>query len=281
MRPDAHPILVRPLRGDLTPSLIQSLAERRARDELKLFAAEGLRFSMAAKAAQVPFCGLAICKPLLSPAPRIFVREATQARVPLLAIEREPFLAISQMKESSGLIGVFPSWQDPLPTSIRKNDCWLGIESIRTPGNLGTILRCGEAVGATGLLIFGPHNAGPDPFDPGVVRASMGSIFGYRIIRTHHAEFRKWPRRSELRVFGATPTNAVDYRAVTYRRPVVLMLGDERSGLSEAQIATCDNFIRIPMKGCLDSLNVAMATAVWLYEVHNQRHPIASRRRSS
>lgn len=115
---------------------------------------------------------------------------------------------------------------------------------------------------------------GADPFDPQSVRASMGSIFAHRMIRTTHASFRKWARRGDLSVVGASPEAQTDYRSVTYRRGVVLMLGHERSGLSDGQRNTCDRMVRIPMVGSPDSLNLAMAGTLMLYEVLNQRRPV-------
>jgi len=140
---------------------------------------------------------------------------------------------------------------------------------------VGTILRTGDAVGASGLIVFdrsaeGSAN-GVDPFDPGTVRATMGSIFRHRFVRTTHREFRRWGR---LTAIGASPTATSDYRTIDYRRPVLMMLGDERAGLSEGQKRTCNTLARIPMTGHPDSLNIAMAGAVMLYEIHNQRHPL-------
>ena len=152
--------------------------------------------------------------------------------------------------------------------------CWIALETIRSPGNLGTILRTCEAVGAAGLILLRPRGAVIDPHDPDVVRASLGAVLSRRLVRATPSELRGWARRSDCVVVGATPKGSHDYRAVSYRRPVVLMLGDERKGLSPRQQALCDVTVRIPMAGRGDSLNVAVAAGVLLYEVQNQRHPM-------
>jgi TrmH family RNA methyltransferase len=155
------------------------------------------------------------------------------------------------------------------------SDLWLALEHVCSPGNLGTLLRTSEAVGATGLVALG---AGVDPWDPAVVRATMGALFTRRIVRAGARVLRAWARRHGVAIVGADGEGARDFREVSYRRPVVLVLGDERKGLSPVQRAACDELVRIPMTGRTDSLNVAVAKKTWrsvlLYEAYAQRHPL-------
>ena len=106
----------------------------------------------------------------------------------------------------------------------------------------------------------------------------MGSLFAHRLVRTTHRAFRRAPGRRGLLVLGGTPEATDDYRQPDYRRAVALMLGDERKGLSEGQRASCDGFVRIPMVGAPDSLNLAMAGTLMLYEALNQRAPPPNRK---
>ena len=151
---------------------------------------------------------------------------------------------------------------------------WLGIESSRNPGNLGTILRAAKACGAEGLMVFGNRGQTADVFDPQVIRASMGAALQLRFVRTTYRELERWSYRSEIRVIGADAAGTLDYRQVKFRRPVLIMLGDERSGLSPGQTAACDVFARLPMARGVDSINVAMAATVLLYEAYGQKHPL-------
>ena len=105
----------------------------------------------------------------------------------------------------------------------------------------------------------------------------MGAIFEQRLVRTGHRHLRTWKRRTRTCVVGTASDARIDYRALSYRRPVVLMMGCEREGLSPEQRAVCDRIVRIPMVGGADSLNLAAAAAVLLYEVFNQRTPRARR----
>ena len=98
-----------------------------------------------------------------------------------------------------------------------------------------------------------------DPFDPAVVRATMGALFKQTIIRTSGEQLRRWVRMHNIQVIGASPDGLVDYNQVSYTRPAVLMLGGERKGLTDEQRCMCDRIVRIPMVEGMDSLNVAVA----------------------
>jgi TrmH family RNA methyltransferase len=134
-------------------------------------------------------------------------------------------------------------------------------------------MRSMKASGAEGLMMFGNRGQFLDPYDPSVLRASMGAQLGLRIVKTNYKELQRWTYRSEIRVLGADAAGRVDYRSVKFRRPVLLMVGDERSGLSPGQSSACDGLVKIPMASGVDSLNVAMAATVLLYEAFGQKHP--------
>ena len=144
----------------------------------------------------------------------------------------------------------------------------MALDQVHSPGNLGTILRTGDAVGASGLILLGDA---VDPYDPACVRATMGAIFAQRLIRVTAAEFAAWKCRSGCRLVGTSPHAARDYRAVSYPVQTVLFMGGERRGLSNERQRLCDDLVRIPMVGRGDSLNLAIATGVLLYEVFNQQ----------
>jgi TrmH family RNA methyltransferase len=280
MRPEAspRPIVVRPFSGEFSLELVHSLRERRVRDSTGLYIAEGVRFLAAATDAAAPLVGLVTCPRLMSGAlPFTIVNRAKKSGCPVLTCTDEEFRELSLANDGQGVLMVLRQRFEELPQQVRRDDLWIGVESILSPGNLGTLLRAGEAAGATGLMVFGNAMERADPFDPATIRATMGSIFAHRYVATTHRDFRRWNRRYEVTVVGATAEAQTDYRSLSYRRPTVLMLGHERSGLSDAQRKTCDAFVRIPMRGRPDSLNVAMAGTLLLYEALNQRSPIRRR----
>jgi RNA methyltransferase, TrmH family len=110
-----------------------------------------------------------------------------------------------------------------------------------------------------------------DPYDPSAIRASMGALFSLRLVRTSFDEFAAWKNQHSYPVVGTSDSAAEDYQAIQYRPPLILMMGSERQGLSPEQQKVCDIMARIPMVGRSDSLNLAVATAVMLYEIFNQR----------
>ncbi|MBC8066245.1 MAG: RNA methyltransferase [Chlorobia bacterium] len=263
-----------PLNGDLTFDLLQSLTDRSVRDRHGFYLAEGFRALHSAVSNKAPIAALAICRELLhSTEARRIVQDLKSQGCPVLNLTRSQFEDLARAPEPQGVILLLRQQWQPLPGSVRRKDLWLGIEQIRTLGNLGTLLRSAHAAGATGLMVFGPPRDRADPYDPLVVRASMGSLFALQIISTSHQAIRRWPRRYEIRIIGADGGASTDYRRLDYRKPALIMLGEERQGLGDAQRATCDAFVHIPMVKGVDSLNLAMAGTILLYEAHRQRHP--------
>lgn len=141
---------------------------------------------------------------------------------------------------------------------------WVVLETPRDPGNLGTIVRTVDAVGADGVVLVGPS---VDPFSTEAVRATMGSIFHVPIARMTEGEFLTFRAAWPGTVVGTHLLGAVDYRHADYSKPVLLMMGNEQSGLTDRLAAAADQIVRIPQAGRADSLNLAVATAVTLYEI--------------
>ena len=145
----------------------------------------------------------------------------------------------------------------------------MALEAIRDPGNLGTIIRTADAVGAAGVMLVGTCC---DPYSHEAVRASMGSIFNVPLVRMSAGALPGLGRRR-----GAATSSAricrrrEDFRAVRYRAAHLLVMGSEGPGLSPELAAACSRLVKIPMAGRLDSLNLAVATALMLYEIRKDR----------
>jgi TrmH family RNA methyltransferase len=144
---------------------------------------------------------------------------------------------------------------------------WIAAQALRDPGNLGTILRTGDAVGAGGLILI---DECVDPFSVEAVRASMGALFTQRIAAAPWADFVRWLRSGEGELIGTSLSATLDYQEPRYRKPAFLLVGNEAQGLPAAYEAECDLLVKMPMLGKADSLNAAVATAVMAYEVINQ-----------
>jgi len=249
---------------------VRALRERVERERSESYFIEGVRFVVAASDAGARFRCLVLSHKLLrSPLGQMLARRLRARGIPALVVSPAEFRELSQVDEPQGLGAVVASDWRPLPgDGPSPEDCWLLLSEIRAPGNLGTLMRTAAASGARGLIVLGSPTV--DPLHPGAVRASMGALYSLTLVRTTFRELVLWRRRFRPAFIGATPEGSQDYRAVSYRRPVVLVLGSERKGLDAAQRALCNARVRIPMVTG-DSLNLAIAGSLLLYEVWRQR----------
>jgi TrmH family RNA methyltransferase len=141
---------------------------------------------------------------------------------------------------------------------------WIVAQALRDPGNIGTILRTGDAVGAGGLILI---DDSADPFSVEAVRASMGAIFTQAVATARWPEFVSWLRSGEGQLVGTSLKATQDYLKAEYRRPCFLLIGNEQQGLPVDYEAECDALVKIPMAGRADSLNAAMAAAVMAFAI--------------
>ena len=251
---------------------IKALALKKHREETNSFMAEGLKLIIDAldlgwKLKILVIAKAALDKPL---AVKTTARAVACGALVLEANEKV-IGAITRRDNPQGVIGVFEQrWhnlRDILPSG---EDVWIALDRVRDPGNLGTILRTADAAGAKGVILIGDT---VDPFSMETVRATMGSIFAMPVARATEAEFLSFRKGFKGLVTGAHLLGAVDYRSVDYRgRPTILLMGNEQAGLTDALAAACEKLIRIPQEGRADSLNLAVATAVALYEI--RRHAL-------
>jgi TrmH family RNA methyltransferase len=198
------------------------------------------------------------------------VAEALRAAgVLLLELTAAQFGGISFKENLQGIGAVVRPRLQTLADVVpdRRSLGWVALATVGNPGNLGAILRTCDAVGCAGIILLGETT---DPYHPSAVRASMGAVFSQRLVRAELAAFGRWARDQGWVVAGTSPAAGVEYRQAVYPRPVVLLMGSERLGLSPEQQALCDLLVRIPMIGTGDSLNLAVATGVVLYEVFHQ-----------
>ena len=146
----------------------------------------------------------------------------------------------------------------------RKSPLWIVAQALRDPGNIGTILRTGDAVGAGGLILL---DESADPFSVEAVRASMGAIFTQEVAIAPWDEFIEWLRSGNGQLVGTSLKTKTDYLEADYCQPCFLLIGNEQQGLPQDYEAQCDLLVKIPMAGRADSLNAAMATAVMAFAI--------------
>jgi TrmH family RNA methyltransferase len=254
-----HP-MVRRLRG---------LHARAERDRTGLFLIEGVRFLANAVQRRAKIDTLLVAPELLNnPFGKKLVRQLARSGTRCLDVTPEVLHSAAQTDDPQGVVAaVRQEWTTLSETPPDDGLCWLAVSTVQSSGNLGSLMRTSDAVGASGVLFL---TDGPDPYDPAAVRASMGSVFALRYARVSVGELMAWKRRHECELVGTSPAAELDYQEHRYRRPGILFLGWERRGLSAEEQALCDVMVRIPMAGRCDSLNLAIAASVMLYEVFNQ-----------
>lgn len=249
---------------------IRALRQRKERERAWLFFAEGIRLVTEAVQLGAPVVHLVAAPGLLER--HAFAREVVAdqqaAGTPCLMVSDDVFASIASKEHPQGLAAVIrQQWTGLDAAPAEDGLCWIALEGVQDPGNLGTILRTSDAVGAAGVILLG--NA-TDPYDPTAIRASMGAIFAQRLVRASWDEFLVWAAAGGCHIAGTSDAASDDYCAVAYPRPLVLLMGSEREGLAPEQQRAVDRMVRIPMAGRSDSLNLAVATAIMLYEVFNQ-----------
>ena len=249
-----------------TVKYLRSLREKKHRKAAGKFLAEGLRLLTDARE-----CGHV---------PEILVMASGRDRHPLVdaleddvastggdIIETSPDILekITGKSNPQAVAAVFEEFDTSLDALDRAAaPIWLVAQELRDPGNLGTMLRTGDAVGAGGLILLDDC---ADPFSVEAVRASMGAIFTQKVARARWDEFLPWLRSGAGQLVAASLREAVPYRGASYQAPCFVLVGNESQGLPEAYEAACDLRVTMPMRGRADSLNAAVAGAVLSYEV--------------
>ena len=249
-----------------TVKRLRSLRDKKARRTEGLFLAEGLR--IVAEARDSGFL------------PEIIAFSAEGAKHPLAAeiiaaaeaaggdaIETTPDI-LSKMSGKDNPQMILGAYRQP-ETSLDRIDrskahLWIAAQALRDPGNIGTILRTGDAVGAGGLILI---DDSADPYSVEAVRASMGAVFTQDVAVARWPEFVAWLRSGEGQLVGTSLKATQDYLDTKYRQPCFLLIGNEQQGLPADYEAECDLLVKIPMAGRADSLNAAVAAAVMAFAV--------------
>jgi RNA methyltransferase, TrmH family len=249
---------------------LKSLHDKKHRQEEGLFLAEGMRVVLEALDAGAKVDTLLYAAPARDHAiTRRLVAAAEAQGADVIETSEEILHKLTRKDNPQSVVGAFAARTTALEAlDPRSSGLWIVLEAIKDPGNLGTILRLADCVGAGGVILL---DQGCDPFSVEAVRASMGAVFVTPIAQTTGAAFFAWAAAAGGVIAGASLKPGQDYQAVRYTRPSFLLMGNEQSGLPNAYEARCTHLVRIPMAGKADSLNVAMATAVLAYEAFNQQ----------
>ena len=248
---------------------IRKLDQKKYRQETGLCFIEGLRIVGEAVQTGAVIESLVIAPELLlSDFGQSLLDHPGTEQIERIEVSAEIFEKIAHKEGPQGIGAVIhQNWQSLTSIHINQEDLWIALDAVADPGNLGTIMRTAEAVGCRGIILIG-HTT--DPYDPAAIKASMGAVFSLDLAQTEWNAFQNWHLSNKLTLIGTSDSAACDYQSIKYPRPLVLLMGSERHGLSQEMINACTHNVSIPMKGRTDSLNLAVATAVVLYEIYNQ-----------
>ncbi|MGE6742268.1 TrmH family RNA methyltransferase [Allorhizobium pseudoryzae] len=249
---------------------IKGLMNKKDREESGTFMAEGLKLVIDAielgwDIRTLVYAKAAKGKPLVEQ-----VAAKTVARGGLvLEVSEKVLSSVTRRDNPQMVVGIFEQrWQTLDGLALQADQTFIALDRVRDPGNLGTIIRTADAAGASGVVLVGECT---DPFSIETVRATMGSVFAVPLYRASVAEFLAWSRASGGQVVATHLAGAVDYRTINYKaKPSILLMGNEQSGLPDELAKAADRLARIPQQGRADSLNLAIASAVMLFEA--RRH---------
>ena len=245
--------------------LLRSLHERKYRKQTGWFLAEGMRICL--EAISLGFAPMRLVYAAGRQDDAMIAELIAACRDNggrAMAVDPDLLGRISRKDNPQMVIGAFAQkWQKPAQIIPQKDTLWIALDRVRDPGNLGTIMRTADAVGAKGLILIEDCT---DPYSLEAVRASMGAVFNCDLVRMSEADFISFAPSWGGTIIGTALQASVDYRQADYSQATIMLMGNEQAGLTEALRKTVTQLIRMPMQGRSDSLNLAVATGVSLYE---------------
>jgi RNA methyltransferase, TrmH family len=248
---------------------VRGLREKKLRKRAGLFLAEGLRIMTEAREAGfLPEMLFRVKDREVHALEIALETEVLTAGGDVIETSAEIMAKLSGKDNAQAVVGVYRDHPTAL-SDLKREDApiWLVAQAMRDPGNLGTMLRTGDAIGAGGLILLDDCT---DPFSVEAVRASMGAVFTQKIVQCRWEEFIAWLRDGAGQLVGTSLQTDTDYQTAVYEPPCFILTGNEAQGLPEGYEGGCDLVVKMPMRGKADSLNAAVATAVMGYEVLNQ-----------
>ncbi|MFT4553067.1 MAG: TrmH family RNA methyltransferase [Chlamydiales bacterium] len=250
------------------------LRQRRDRDRSQTFLIEGYRELLRALEGNMSVTTLFICPEFfLGENEGALISRITEKGAEIIRCTEQVFQKLSYRDRPDGLLAIAPQLKYTLKDldgciKDKAAPFFVVAEAIEKPGNLGTILRSADAVGVDGVIIC---DRCTDIHNPNVVRASTGTLFTRPVVEATSDEVMEWLKERNVSMLAATPAATKEFTEVDLTGPVAVVLGTEQYGLSEKWMNGANCQVRIPMMGVADSLNVAMATSLLLYEVLRQR----------
>ncbi|MBN2677218.1 MAG: RNA methyltransferase [Anaerolineaceae bacterium] len=247
---------------------LRKLQQRKYRNDTGLFFLEGPRHVLQAIDLKEPIEYIVLAPSLLADPNGMkerILKHVSEERI--LEVSEETFKSFSSKDGPKGIAAVLTQRKLSISEIVTSGWCCVALSSVANPGNLGTILRTCDAVGVSTVILL-DHSV--DPYDPITLRASMGAFFNVKLITASFEELLVWKQINQLPMIGTSDHADLDYHHIRYPEKCILLMGSEREGLNEEHEKQCDQMVSIPMRGQMDSLNLAVAASIVLYEMYNQ-----------
>lgn len=247
--------------------MIRALRQKKTRQETGNFLVEGIHLVGEAAQAGMEIGSILYAPELLrSDFALGLIDELAEVGVPCYPTDADVFKSAAGKENPQGLMAVVSQFDRKLTELTPQNFNWgAALISPQDPGNIGTILRTIDAVGADGLVLI---DESADPYHPSCVRASMGSMFWLSITSTSFSDFSYWVADMGYTVYGSSAHGDSEYTEIdNYRSPCVLLMGSERAGMSPQHEKICETVLRIPLRGRASSLNLGVAAGVLLFSM--------------
>lgn len=247
-----------------TVKAVRALHMRKARDETGLFVAEGLKNVIeGVDTGHAPKILMHGADAADHPMMRKAVTATQAARGQVIEVTHDILAKVSRRENPQAVVGVFDQSFVPLArVTPGVAECVVALHRVRDPGNLGTIIRTADSAGCGAVVLVGECC---DPYAVEAVRATMGSIFAVPLAKASEAEFAAWRPGWAGSVVGTLLSAQHDHASAAYRKPALVLMGNEQQGLTPDMAALCDVNVKIPMRGRADSLNLSVATGIMIY----------------
>lgn len=246
------------------------LRDRRDRDKAGVFLIEGYRAINRALEKNVPLTEFYFSPDwFLGENEPALIERAKKAGAETYEVSKDVFTKFTYRDRPDGLLAVAKQWHTGLEDlKLSEKPFLLVVEAIEKPGNLGTILRSADGAGVDAVIVC---DAVTDVFNPNVVRSSTGVLFSVPVVVSDSQTVHKWLKSKDIKIVSTTPDTDNIYTKVDLTGPIAIVMGSEQYGLTDFWLKQCDIPVRIPMHGLADSLNVALATGLMVYEAARQR----------
>ena len=249
---------------------IRQLHQKKERKKSGKFYIEGLRLIGEALHTGFPIESIVFCSELLiSDFGWKTIEEGKNEEIDIIEVTKDVFLSFALKENPQGIAAVgFQNWEQIVSLQPLEG-LWIALDKVQDPGNLGTIMRSLDGASGKGLILLGNTT---DAYHPTTIRASMGALFSLKIGRASISEFHKWIMKESIPVIGSICEEGKNYKNFDFPKDMILLMGSEQKGLSNNLLEMCEDLVTIPMIGSVDSLNLACAASIILFEIYAKNY---------